>query len=423
MGNSQGGRAAELRPTWLQIDLGALARNYRRVAGMVAPRRVWCVVKANAYGHGAVRCSLELQRAGADAFAVATVDEGVELREAGIEGRILVLAGVEPLLAAEAPAALEAAVANGLDVAVWRLEAARALGEAAVAAGAGPARVHLKVDTGMGRLGVLVANGFDVAIETARAIVATDGVRLEGLFSNLGAADAPPGAAGHDHTGVQAERFARLCEALDEVGCLPAERHLSNSAAVLQHPRTWRIESCNGIRPGLSLCGVPSYEGDATLQLEPVMSWHSALAAVRRIPAGWPLGYGAARRAANDCTIGVVPVGYHDGFPRALSDRAEVLVGGRRAQVVGAISMDLTLVDITGNPAAGEGAPVVLLGDGGQPGEVPVGAQDLADWSGSIAHEVLCRVGARVPRRFVDSPQDKATRFTSADRPPPMSNS
>lgn len=403
MGNGEGGRAAALRPTWLQIDLGALARNYRRVRDRVAPRRVWCVVKANAYGHGAVACSRRVQEEGADSFAVATVDEGVELRRGGISGRILVLAGIEPPQAAETRAAMAAAVENDLEVAVWRVEAAGALGAAARAAGAGPMAVHLKADTGMGRLGVLVGEDCDGAVATARAIAATKGVRLAGLFSNLSAADAPPGTPGHQHTGVQAERFARLCAALDGAGCLPPERHLSNSAALLQHPETWRVECCNGVRPGLSLCGVPSIDGEVPIELEAVMSWHSVLAAVRRIPAGWPLGYGATRRAAQDCTIGVVPVGYHDGFPRACSDRAEVLVGGRRAQVVGAISMDLTLVDITGNPAAREGAPVVLLGDGGPPSETPISAQELAGWSDSIAHEVLCRVGARVPHRFVDS--------------------
>jgi len=395
-------RASLLRPTWVEIDLGALGRNYGAVCDLVAPRRVWCVVKADAYGHGAVAVSRRLQELGAESFAVATVDEGVQLRDAGIGGRILVMAGIEPVETSDG-AAEGAVVAHDLEVAVWRAAAAEALGAAAIAVGADPVAVHLKVDTGMGRLGVLVDESTDEALRVAADIAATDGVRLEGLFSNLGAADAAAGEPGYEHTAVQCERFARLCAALEEHDLLPPERHLSNSAAVLQHAEAWEPAWCNGVRPGLSLCGVPSFADEVTIPLEPVMSWHSVVAAVRQVPQGWPLGYGAARRAAQDSTIAVVPVGYHDGFPRAISDCAEVLIGGRRAQVVGAISMDLTLVDITGDPAAREGAPVVLLGASPEPGVAPLRAHDLAGWGDSIAHEVLCRVGARVPRRFVDS--------------------
>jgi alanine racemase len=396
-------RASELRPTWVEIDLGALARNFARVRDLVAPRRVWCVVKANAYGHGAVECSRRLRAAGADAFAVATVDEGIELRDAGITGRILVMAGIEPLEAAVAQAAAHEAAVHRLEVGVWRVDAARALGEAALLLGDEPARVHLKVDTGMGRLGVFAGDDLDEALRVAREIAATDGVRLEGMFSNLAAADVPADKPGHAHTAVQVERFERLCAALEEQDTLPPERHLCNSAAVLWHEQAWRPPWCNGVRPGLVLAGVAPPTGDATMGLEPVMSWHSVIAAVRHVPAGWPLGYGATRRAEDDCTIGVLPVGYHDGFPRALSDRAEALVGGRRAQVVGAISMDLTLVDITGIPAVREGDPVVLLGASPAASGAPIGALDIAAWSDSIAHEVLCRVGTRMPRRFVET--------------------
>ncbi len=405
----QGERPSALRPTWLEIDLGALARNYGRVRDLVAPRRVWCVVKADAYGHGADEVSRRLQAAGADSFAVATVDEGRQLRQAGISGRVLVMAGIEPVEVAESVAAARAAVEYGLEIAVWRREAAEVLGSAAREAGADPVPLHLKVDTGMGRLGVTVGDPTEEedeeadAVRLAAEIDGVEGVRLEGVFSTLAAADAPAGDRGWAHTGLQVERFAGLCAALDERGLLPPQRHLSNSAAVLQHPAAWRAAWCNGVRPGLSLCGVlPTSEESETFALEPVMSWHSVVAAVRHIRSGWPLGYGVTCRAPADCTIAVVPVGYHDGFPRALSDRGEVLVGGRRAQVVGPISMDLTLVDITGNPAVHPGAPVVLLGSSGEPGAASIHVHEVARRAGSIAHEILCRVGARVPQRFVD---------------------
>jgi len=394
---------SELRPTWVEIDLGALGRNFARVREKVGARRVWCVVKANAYGHGAGECARRLQNAGAQAFAVATVEEGVALRDAGVGGRIVVLAGIEPVGTEAARVAAGLAVRHDLAVAVWRREAAAELGAAARRTGEQPVRVHLKTDTGMGRLGVTVDEDVAAALDTLRAIADIEGVRVEGLFSNLAAADAPAGENGHRHTALQVERFARLCEALDEDGLLPPERHLSNSAALLQHDASWRSDWCNGVRPGLSLYGVASFPGEVTIDLEPVMSWHSVVAAVRAVSAGWPIGYGAERRAARDCAIAVVPVGYHDGFPRALSDRGEVLIGGRRARVVGAISMDLTLVDITGIPAARQGAVVTLLGaaPGGAGGAID--ANEVAHRAGTIAHEILSRVGARVPRRFTDT--------------------
>lgn len=405
MAKAVGGRASQLRPTWLRIDLAALGRNYRRLLDFVSPRRLWCVVKADAYGHGAVEVSRKLQANGADAFAVATVDEGIELRLAGISGRILVMSGIEPVEAEEARDAARASVTHCLEVAVWRREAAEALGRAATDAGVEPLRVHLKADTGMGRLGVTVGDGVDDAVELAAESRAVDGVRIEGVFSNLAAADAPEGEPGYEHTGIQIKRFGQLCAQLDEHGLLPADRHLGNSGAVLQHPAAWNSTWCTGVRPGLSLCGVPPYDGFVPLALEPVMSWHSAVAAVRRLPAGWPLGYGARRLAAAACKIAVVPVGYHDGFPRALSDRGEVLIGGRRAKVVGAISMDLTLVDITGISDVSAGDPVVLLGSSAEADGDSIGARELAQRAGSISHEVLCRVGHRVPRRYLGAPR------------------
>jgi len=406
MGNPVGKRASELRPTWVEIDLDALARNYSRVRGLVGARRVWCVVKADAYGHGAVPVSRRLAAEGADAFAVATVDEGIELREAGIAGDILVMAGLEPLPeggAGALPEIVLEAVGKDLDVAVWSRAAAEMLGAAALGAGDAPCRVHLKVDTGMGRLGALVAEAPAAAVELASRIAAIDGIELVGVFSNLAAADAAPDdpCGEHDLVQVQVERFVGFCRALDERGVLPAHRHLSNSAAILQHDAAWDADWCTGVRPGISLLGVRSFRGAVTFELESVMSWHSTVAAVRDLPKGWPIGYGGLRRAERDCTIAVVPVGYHDGFPRALSDHAEVLVGGRLAQVVGAISMDLTLVDITGIPGISVGASVVLLGSSDEPGAESIGAEEMAQQAGSIAHEVLCRIGSRVPRRFV----------------------
>ncbi len=404
MNSSPGSGVSPHRPSYLQIDLGALGRNFARVRELVAPRRIWCVVKADAYGHGAVACATKLESVGADAFAVATVDEGAELREAGVAGEILVMAGVEPAGAVAAvdgdDSAAALAVRHGLSVAVWRTEAAEAL--AAAAGEGGEVAVHLKVDTGMGRLGVPMDDSIDAALEAAQRLEAMDRIRFSGVFSNLAAADAPLGDPGHDHTALQIERFRTLCGGLETNGILPAERHLANSSAISQHPEAFADDWCTAVRPGLALYGASLLETGAS-DLEPVMSFHSAVAAVRDVAAGWPLGYGARRRAESGSRIAIVPVGYHDGWPRSLSDRAEVLIGGQRAKVVGAISMDLTLVDITGIPDVHVGDPVVLLGSADTDRVASVRVEEIAAHAGTIAHEILSRVGRRLPRRFTDT--------------------
>ncbi len=257
MHSSLGSDGSTHRPSYLQIDLGALGRNYVRLREVVAPKRVWCVVKADAYGHGGVRVAQKLASVGAEAFAVATVDEGVELREAGVAGEILVMAGVEPAGASAAvpgaDSAAALAVRHGLSVTVWRATAAEAL--AAAAGEDGEVAVQLKVDTGMGRLGVPMEDSIDAALQVARCLEEMDRIRFSGVFSNLAAADAPLGEPGHDHTALQIERFRALCAALDAAGILPAERHLANSAAISQHPEAFADDWCTAVRPGLALYG------------------------------------------------------------------------------------------------------------------------------------------------------------------------
>ena len=402
---------ARHRPTTAVIDLGALARNFQRIHERVAPGRIWAVVKADAYGHGAVEVASRLAVEGCEAFAVATVDEGAELREAGIEQEILVMGGIEPLESdhesaavggaerdgSAAETAAEIASRHSLTVAVWNPEAAEALAAAARDSGQAPVPVQLKVDTGMGRLGVPAEEAPDLA----RALECTEGVRFDGVFSNLASSDAAPGEPGHDHTCTQVERFERLCDALSAEGLSPPHRHLANSAGIMQHPDSWDADWCTGVRPGLTLYGASLTVGRDPVPLEPVMALGSAVAAIRELPEGWPLGYGAVRRTEKDSRIAVVPVGYHDGWPRTLSGNAEVVISGQRAKVVGTISMDLTLVDITAIPEVRSGDPVVLIGSSGEAASIR--AEEVASWADSIAHEILCRLGARVPRRFVDS--------------------
>ncbi|MFQ5743755.1 MAG: alanine racemase [Acidobacteriota bacterium] len=401
------------RSTVAEVDLAACARNFRRLRDHVGGRDVWAVVKAGAYGHGAVRVARRLALEGVAGFAVATVGEGVELRRASIRQPLLVMAGIEPVTLG----AMTAVVEHRLAVAVWDAVTAERIGAVALKSNRPPVRVHLKVDTGMGRLGVVLER----AQQVAAAVGGADGIRLDGLFSNLAAADQQAGEGGHAHTTAQVRRFAGLCETLRESGNLPRHRHLANSAALLHHPGSWKASWCTGVRPGLALYGASLTRGRDPLVLEPVLSLRTAVAAVRDLPGGYPVGYGLRHVTSGPSRIAALPVGYHDGWPRALSDSAQVLVGDRRVPVVGAISMDLTLVDVTAIPQVSVGDAAVLIGpwsrcppssgpvagvaaaSGGAAMErMAISVEEVAAWAHSIPHELLCRIGVRVPRRYLD---------------------
>lgn len=379
-------------PTVAVVDLSACARNFDRIRQRVGNRTVWAVVKANAYGHGVLPVSLRLAAAGANAFGVATVDEGVELRQGGIDGSILVLSGIEP----GGPDIADAVAEHDLSVAVWEPEVARDLG-AAGRRREGDVGLHLKVDTGMGRLGCMAG----AAVTVARKLARIDGVVLEGLFSNLAAADLAADGPGGDHTREQIRRFAKVCRRLEAAGLLPPHRHLANSAALAGHPASWDASWCTGVRPGLALYGAGRTPGGGGLEVEPVLSWRTRIAAIRELPEGWPVGYGMGWRPTRPSRVAVLPVGYHDGWPRALGGRGEVLIDGRRVPIVGAVNMDLTLVDVTDLPAA-TGASVWLIG-GPEEGDARILVEEVAGRAGTIAHEILSRIGPRVPRIHRDA--------------------
>jgi len=430
------------RPTAAVIDLGACARNYRLLRAHSDHRNVWAVVKADAYGHGAVAVAARLAAEGCFGFAVATVQEGVELREAGISQPILVTAGVEPLAGPgdappdstsgsgdDRPTSRSWVVAlvaeHDLSVAIWDEATVSAIARATQQFNLPPVKVHLKVDTGMGRLGI----SSEQAPTSIAMLSATPGIELEGIFSNLAAADHDSDDAGHGHTALQVSRFAKACATLRAEGCLPPHRHLANTAALMHHPDSWEAEWCNGVMPGLALYGASLTPAREPLGLEPALSWWTAVITVRDVPAGWPVGYGLRHITDRPSRIAVLPVGYHDGWPRSLGGRAQVLVAGQRAPVVGAVSMDLTMVDVTDLPGTRIGDVVTLIGGWGdcamgvflreimgcaerpsQSGQdaQKISAEDVAVWADSIGHEVLCRIGERVPRVYLDSSMDTA---------------
>jgi alanine racemase len=372
------------RPTRAEIDLDALASNLRAVRERVGRGvRVMCVVKADAYGHGAAACARRLEREGADWFAVALPEEGVELRAAGVRAPVLSLGGFWPGQAA-------ACVRHALTPIIYRLDAAEALDRAARTAGR-EAEVHVKIDTGTGRLGVR----HDEAAEFATRLREFKHLRVGGLLTHFAAADEP----GRDEfTRGQARQFRAAAGAFRAAGHEPAVEHLSNSAATFAH------EFARGamVRPGGVLYGLwrdVLQPKDQPAPLRAVMSLRTRVALLKRVPAGETLGYGRTFELRRDSLIATLPVGYADGYPRALSNRGRVVVRGRYAPVAGRVSMDLTLVDVTDVPGVALDDEVTLIG--GQDG-LAVSAEEVAKLCGTISYEITCGISRRVPREYRD---------------------
>ena len=369
------------RPTIAEVSLSALRHNCRQARELVGPGvSVMAVVKADAYGHGAVAGARAFVEAGAAALGVSTVEEGGELRRGGVTAPIVVLGGC---FSGEEGSV----VAHDLGCAVWSLDAVRALGAAAVGAGRAT-EVHIKVDTGMTRLGLDRA---DVRA-FGEAVRGVAGVRVAGVFSHFASADSVDTLAARE----QLAHFGEAVEALAGAGLRPPHVHLANSAAVLSLP----AGHFTMVRPGLMLYGyAPAPHLVPRAPLRPAMRLTTRVAQARRVPPRTPVGYGGTFVTARPSRIAVLPVGYADGYHRLASNRASVLVHGRRAPVAGRVCMDHTMIDATdvGDVAAGE--PVVLFGP--QHGAA-IGADELAAWCDTIPYEMLTAVGRRVPRRYVE---------------------
>lgn len=361
------------RPTVAYIDGAALRSNYTHVRERVPPGiAVLAVVKADGYGHGATLVTPILAEAGADAFGVATVAEGVELREVGITQPILVLAGA---MGAE----VDEALAFELSVAVVDEHMARDL---AAALGERSLPVHLKLDTGMTRLGVTpdALPGFLDAFRQMPQL------RLEGVFSHFADADsvASPYA---DH---QQRVFARQVEAIRAAGFQPRWIHLANSAGALTRPDShW-----NMVRPGIVLYGATP-ECAHEFPVQPVMHLRTRIWQLKTVPAECPVSYGQTCVTHRHTRIAVLPIGYADGYDRSLSNRGAVLVRERRAPILGRVCMDLTMVDVTDIPESTVGDEVVLWG---RQGSAALSVSEVAEWQDSIPYEVVTRLGKRVPR-------------------------
>jgi alanine racemase len=371
--------ADTLRPTRAEIDLDAVVHNLGVARDIAGTSRVLAVVKADAYGHGVVPVARRLQEVGAYGFGVALAEEALELREAGIHTAIVVLNGVHG-------GAHEEVVAAGLTPVVYELPELRAFADVAARRGA-PVGVHLKVDTGMSRLGVPFA-ALPQFLDALEALGPKGAIAIEGCMTHLSSADSDPD--------VTREQLARFDQA---VALVRARGHRPTRCCT---PPTRRARSCTRsratimVRLGSALFGYGP-PGTEQAGLRPAMRLRTEIISLRRVPAGTRVGYDGTFTADQERTIATVPVGYGDGLIRATSNRAEVLVRGRRCPVVGNVSMDLTGIDVSTLPDVQLGDEVVLLG--AQGGDA-IDAHELARSAGTIHYEVLTNVSRRVPRFY-----------------------
>lgn len=367
-----------VRPTRAEIDLDRLRGNLAVVRKAAGQAGVLAVVKANGYGHGAVPVARALE-ADVAMLGVALVEEGVELRNAGVRAPILVLGG-------SYEGGYELLVEHELVPAIFRPEHLLGLERAAKAKGR-IVLAHLKVDSGMGRIGVRpeVLDSFLARARRCRR------VRLDGVLSHLATADTQDAPL----TRQQVSIFEGAYEAMLAKGFSPSFRHLSNSAGLLGLGKQ-RPGITNLVRPGILLYGLsPAAWLDPKAPVRPVLSWKTGITHLKRVPAGTPVSYGSTWIAKRPSLIATLPVGYADGYGREYSSRAQVLVRGKRAPVAGRVSMDMTMIDVTSVRGVEVGDEVVLLGSQGRE---EITAEELAAISGTLHYEVLCAIGARVPR-------------------------
>ena len=374
---------------WVEVDAGALRRNVSEFRRRLGPEpKLGAVVKSNAYGHGMLEAAKIFREAGADWLCVNNVDEGVDLREAGASGPVLIM-GYVPL------DALGDVVAQDLEPVIYNQESVAALEQQARKQGK-TARVHLKIETGTHRQGVLERNVPDFV----RAIDATSSVRLAGVgthFANI------EDTTNHEFAESQIVAFNRIAEAIAQVHPQPLLRHTACSAAVLLFNRT----HLDLARIGISLYGLwPSKEtyvsclerGKPSLDLTAALTWKTRIAQVKEVPEGGYVGYGLTWRATRPTTIAVLPVGYYEGFDRELSGIAHVLVRGKRAPVRGRVCMNMCMVDVTDIPGAALEDEVVLIG---RQGDEKITAEQIAAWCGTISYEIVSRIHPSLPRVLV----------------------
>jgi alanine racemase len=371
----------ELRPTYLEIDLDALAGNYRSITRQVAPAQVMPILKANAYGHGLVEVGRLLQRTGAPYLGVAYLEEALRLRQHGVTLPVLVLGGI---VGSQIPRFLE----HDITLTASSVDKLRAIEGHAGSSGR-PARVHLKIDTGMERIGVHWYSALPLLEESLRC----RHTRIEGIFTHLANADSAGEQLGHAR--LQLERFAEVLRFYEQRSLPTPMRHAANSGAILQLPES----HLDLVRPGILFYGArpsPEIPWPAALSVQQALRWITRVVFFKVVKAGNPVSYGSAWSPGEPSRVVTLPLGYGDGYMRAMSGKALALIGGQRYPVVGRICMDQVMVSI-GQGTAYNGDEVVVLG---QQGTENISVEEMAGWAGTIPHEILTSINTRVPRTY-----------------------
>ncbi len=372
-----------LRPTWVEIDLSALQHNLQQAVKLCSvTQRVLAVVKADAYGHGAVPVTQALQSFGVCDFAVATLEEAIELRQAGISDNLLILGSCFPgqegafLQYNLMPTLLDMDTALRLNVEALRQQR--------------QIKVHLKVDSGMGRVGFLPGQ----LQELLPQLCQLEGVVVEGVMSHLACADELSSIV----TTGQQEQFRIMLQMIREAGIEPREIHLNNSAGLCG----WECTECTLSRPGIMLYGgLPGADFSTKLDLQPVMHLRSHIAQLRQISAGSGISYGHCYHAPDDMTVAVLPIGYADGYNRLFSNCGQGILRGEKVPVIGRVCMDWIMLDVSHVSAAAVGDCITLLGSADN---LSISGDEWAEQLDTISYEVFCRIGSRVPRRYLPEP-------------------
>jgi alanine racemase len=369
-----------IRPTRLEIDIKVLNENFKKIKDHAAPAKVMPILKANAYGHGLVRVAQLMEELQADYIGVAVLEEGILLRQQGIKIPILVLGGIwgnQIPLFLKHDLTITASSIGKLD------QIDELAGQMKV-----KAKVHLKIDTGMERLGVHHYS----AEKFLEAAVKYSNISIDGIFSHFANSEKKDLA----YTRLQLERFNEVLYFFEKNSIKPPLRHISNSGAILQLPEA----NFDMVRPGIMLYGVyPSAEAERTIIVEPALKWKSLVVYFKVIKAGHPVGYGSTWTPDHDIRAVTVPVGYGDGYLRSMSRKAEVIINGERYPVAGTFSMDQIVVNIESGSAY-NGDEVILIGEDGHS---KITVEELARWAGTIPYEILTNINTRVPRVYINS--------------------
>ncbi|TSA27210.1 MAG: alanine racemase [Ignavibacteriales bacterium] len=367
-----------IRPTRMEIDLKILSDNFNKIKKFVSPAKIMPILKANAYGHGLVRVAQLMQELKSDCIGVAVLEEGILLREQGITIPILVLGGI---WGNQIPLFLK----HDLTITASSIGKLNQIDEFALQMKT-KAKVHLKIDTGMERIGV----HYYTAEKFLGAAVKCTNIRIDGIYSHLANSELKDTS----YTRIQLERFYDVLKFFEKHSIEMPLRHIANSGAILQMPEA----NLDMVRPGILLYGVyPSQEIPQTIKVHPALTWKSLVVYFKIIKAGHPVGYGLTWKPEHDIRAVTVPLGYGDGYLRSMSHKAEVLIRGKRYPVVGSISMDQIVVNIE-NDSAFNGDEVILIG---RDGSAEITVEELADWAGTIPYEILTNINTRVPRVYL----------------------